>query len=139
MSTAVPGTKGKSTRVLVIDDNPQDVVLLEEVLATHGSFEITAVHNGRRGLELIEKPELLFDLILVDWRIPEVPGDQIASAYLRNPARVSPLVVLSSAIPSRIRKDLVNQGAIVLEKPMDLKGYESLAERLAALVQPRTC
>jgi PAS domain S-box-containing protein len=62
-------------RTLVIDDNPHVRLLLTEILESF-SLEVVAVSSGAAGLEEIErcKDSSPFELVLVDWCMPEMDG-----------------------------------------------------------------
>jgi CheY-like chemotaxis protein len=76
-----------------------------------------------------------FDLILLDWRLPGISGDQVAKAYIDRIDRDQrvPLVFLSTAMPPDARAYAHQAGCLVLEKPIDLGGYEELARYLRSL------
>ena len=58
-------------RILVIEDNPQNRVLVKDVLEFHG-YEIIEAADGQTGIEMVKshKP----DLILMDIQIPVMDG-----------------------------------------------------------------
>ena len=127
----------RGMRFLVIDDSVEDVELLRSALEPLGPVEITSIENGHVAMDLLSNHEhyCSFDVIVVDWRLPGIAGDQLAKAILGNPAvqRAVPVVVLSSRLPPSVSDGLQERGALVLEKPVDLDGYERLAEELCEL------
>lgn len=125
-------------RFLVVDDSVEDVAILRSALTEAGPVEITPVTNGHTALKLLSEGEhLAFDLIVIDWRLPGIAGDQVATTFLNNPLVRDqvPVVVLSSALPPPINERLLESGAIVLEKAIDLNGYEHLAVVLINLAK----
>ncbi|MFH1416587.1 MAG: response regulator [Elusimicrobiota bacterium] len=60
--------KGK---ILLIDDDPQLLRSIEKMLTNYG-YDITAIDNGRKALELISKE--IFSLIIMDIRMPDQDG-----------------------------------------------------------------
>ncbi|MDX6415014.1 MAG: hypothetical protein QOH23_2424, partial [Gaiellaceae bacterium] len=60
-----------AAKILVVDDIPENVRLLEAVLAPRG-YEVVSAHNGAEALGLVrsEKP----DLILLDVVMPDMDG-----------------------------------------------------------------
>jgi two-component system chemotaxis response regulator CheY len=59
-------------RALVIDDSRAMRALLTRALGQAG-FEVSAACNGREGLERL-RAEGRFDIVLVDWHMPEMDG-----------------------------------------------------------------
>jgi CheY-like chemotaxis protein len=129
---------GDGMKFLVVDDSVEDVAILRSALTEVGPVEITPVVNGHLALKLLSEAErLVFDLIVIDWRLPGIAGDQVAVAFLNSPlVRTQvPVVVLSSTLPPPICERLVESGAVVLEKAVDLNGYEHLAALLVDLAK----
>ena len=62
---------GKGVKVLIVEDNPINQLLVIKVLENQG-YEITVAGNGRIALEEYEKQS--FDIILMDLQMPELDG-----------------------------------------------------------------
>ena len=125
-------------KLLVVDDSADDVDLLRSALSTVGAVEITPIDDGRSALQLLsEQEQCHFDLIVIDWRLPGIAGDQVAGAFLSNPSVQAqiPVVVLSSPLPGHTTERLREAGAAVLQKPVDLDGYDQLANALFELAK----
>ncbi len=122
-------------KFLVVDDSVEDVALLRSALTTQA--QITPIEDGTQALALLTSVESWpFDLVVIDWRLPGIGGDQIAREFLRNPViQQVPVVVLSSTLPPPVSHQLQQCGALILEKPIDLDGYDRLAEGLCALAK----
>ncbi len=125
-------------KFLVVDDSLNDVALLRSAFPPLECVEITPVESGQTALHLLSNQEQLpFDLVIIDWRLPGIPGDQVAHAFLSAPQihQQVPVVVLSSALPPLVGENLHKHGAFVWEKPVDLDGYERLATSLCDLAR----
>ena len=59
------------SKILVVDDEPDMVDILELVL-TQAGFEVSTAHSGRECVDKASKDD--FDLILLDIRMPEMDG-----------------------------------------------------------------
>jgi len=66
--------QGMPLRVLVVDDDDIERLLLADRLLAHG-FEVTAVSNGREALEVLDKE--WFPVILTDRQMPEIDGIEL--------------------------------------------------------------
>ncbi|WP_291322445.1 response regulator [Desulfonatronospira sp.] len=71
-----------SGRVLIIDDDPDFVMIVERILKSAGHLVLTA-HTGRAGLELIRRE--MVDVVLLDVNLPDHNGLDICSQIKNNP------------------------------------------------------
>jgi class 3 adenylate cyclase/CheY-like chemotaxis protein len=81
--------------ILIIDDTPQNIRLLDAVLSPQG-YRIAAAGSGREGLEKIssENPAI----ILLDIVMPDLSGLEVCRRIRENPAtRLLPVVMLTSS------------------------------------------
>ncbi len=63
--------------VLVVDDNPEAEELLQQMI-TDMSFRVTVVNSGIAALKELENPNHSYDLVLLDWRMPDMDGFETA-------------------------------------------------------------
>src|SRR5688500_8227251 len=84
-------------KILVIDDEPANVALLEEMLSEGGYTRVKSVTDSRLALETCETFEP--DLVLLDLMMPHVDGFTILEA-LRAAARETffPVIVLTADV-----------------------------------------
>jgi putative two-component system response regulator len=83
----------RAPRVLVVDDNPDTMVLMRELLATRG-YEVIAVPDAARAE--IEIRRELPDLILSDVVMPGKSGYELCREVKDNPAtRLIPFVLIT--------------------------------------------
>src|SRR6185503_13149695 len=80
--------------IMIVDDNPTNLRLLEDMLRRHG-YEVRAFPRGRLALAAAEQepPEL----ILLDINMPEMNGYEVCE-QLKSSARLSgiPVIFLSA-------------------------------------------
>ena len=72
-----------SKQILVIDDNPVMVTLVELMLE-HEGFEIVSAASGAEGAAAIERRRP--DLILMDMVLPDTDGAALTRSLRKNPA-----------------------------------------------------
>lgn len=79
--------------IMTIDDSPESLKLLTNILAGQG-FEVRQALNGRMALEAIRRQ--LPDLIILDIRMPEMDGLELCR-QLKNDAntRIVPIIFIS--------------------------------------------
>ncbi|MEO5373044.1 MAG: response regulator [Alphaproteobacteria bacterium] len=88
-------------RALVVDDLHEAREALSEMLKTFG-VKVTAAHNGKAALaELARASEVgepPYDLVLMDWKMPEMDGTE-AAAHIRGKSHhdITPIVVMVTA------------------------------------------
>jgi adenylate cyclase len=82
-------------RILVVDDVPENVRLLEAVLAPPG-YDVVSARDGRSALELIESAQP--DLVLLDVVMPEMDGYAVCR-HLRahDETAVLPVIMITSS------------------------------------------
>ncbi len=81
------------TKILVVDDEPDIVYIVERLLRKHG-FDVASAYGGKEALEKVkqEKP----DLILLDIMMPDLDGWEVAKKLREDPeTRAIPIVILS--------------------------------------------
>ncbi len=100
----------KLIRVLIIEDNPQDLRLIHEMLkeVTYPSFELVSSETLSNGLKILINNG--FDLLLLDLSLPDSTGlDTFASVYDQSPE--VPVVILSGFDDEDTAIKAVREGA----------------------------
>ena len=78
-------------RILLIDDNKHGLVARRSVLEDLG-YAVETARSGRAGLEKFDREP--FDLVVTDYRMPEVSGLEVLQEIRERNKRV-PVVILS--------------------------------------------
>src|ERR1043165_5010316 len=82
-------------RILIVDDTPQNIRLLEAVLEPRGYSLVTAT-SGTAALEKIAGEQL--DLILLDIVMPGIDGYEVCRRIRANPdTRLLPVVMITAS------------------------------------------
>jgi class 3 adenylate cyclase len=105
-------------RILVVDDTPQNVKLLGDLLASKG-YEVTTAANGEQALESIARQPP--DLVLLDIMMPGLSGYDVCRRLRENPATaLLPVVLATSLDPHQERVKGIEAGADdFLSKPVN--------------------
>ena len=83
-----------SKKILIVDDSPVVLAMLEDALVGMG-YAVTAATNGQAGLQKIETGK--FDLIITDLSMPVMDGIGFVKAAKQLPnCKFVPIVFLSS-------------------------------------------
>ena len=90
----MPEAGTNAARLLVVDDNKVNRLLLTRSLELHGHRVATA-ENGRVALDMLHKDA--FDLMLLDMEMPEMDGFEVLEQLFNDPhLRDLPVIVTSS-------------------------------------------
>jgi CheY-like chemotaxis protein/anti-sigma regulatory factor (Ser/Thr protein kinase) len=122
-----PGESVSSYRLLLVEDDPEILNLLRDMLRLKG-HRVVAVGDGEKALELIDSSN--FDLVLTDLGMPVVSGWQIAkAAKTKNPAL--PVVMITGWGAQYEDADLASRGVdLMLAKPLSWEKLLSSIEKL---------
>ena len=119
-------------RVLAVDDNAVNLLVLEQVLGACGALVVKAT-GARESLELAEGQP--FDLILMDIQMPEMTGIE-ALEQLRagaSPNRLTPVVALTADVTSGGRERYMALGfAEHASKPIQIPDLLATIDRAVA-------
>jgi PAS domain S-box-containing protein len=119
-------------RVLVVEDNPVNQLLVEEQLRRLGA-EVTVVGDGTDAVELFEE-RVAFDLVLMDWQLPGLDGLSATRRIraLEPPGRRIPILGLTASAQVADRKACLDAGMDeVLAKPLALDTLSEAVRRFA--------
>lgn len=113
--------------ILVAEDEPNTAEILRLILTAKG-YRVVVAPDGAAALETARRLEP--DLVMLDVRMPRLPGDAVTKALKDDPrlARV-PVVLFSSVDEVDIRWR--DAGAdVFLQKPFDVAGLPGLVDDL---------
>ncbi len=125
--------------IILVEDNPADVYLLEEALRTHAvEFTLDWIPDGEQALARFSaitdgaQP----DLILLDLNLPKVDGKELLSAVRNMPSlRNTTVAILTSSDSPSDRRDTEVLGAdCYIKKPPTLDEFLSIGRVIKELV-----
>ena len=121
--------------MLIVEDNPGDVRLLEEAFRElRADVNIQVAKDGAEALELVQaaqRPAMRQpDLILLDLNLPKVNGHDVLVRIKTNPStcRIPVIVLTSSRAESDVRRAYESHANAYLKKPSTLDGLMSAAQ-----------
>ncbi|MBV4355843.1 response regulator [Pinibacter aurantiacus] len=137
MTTPIP------TTIFIADDDPEDLVLLEEAILNHKPSVV--IHTFRNSDALLnallhQSPDKYPSLIILDYNMPPTTGAEVLSVMKNNPQlyNVPKLVWSSSSNAEHIRACFINGAAAYFAKPCSLKEYEELAAEVCSHLKVAT-
>lgn len=135
-----PDLRGLS--VLVVDDNEAARHTLEVMLSSM-SFKVKLAESGAQAINMIEKADVTgkpFDLVLVDWRMPEMDGVATILAIRKLALKKHPRFVMVTAYGREEVLEQAHRANIedILIKPVTASGLFDTAMRVfgATVAEP---
>ena len=102
---AAPRPPASGLRVLVAEDYPEARLALIDLLSYEGVDEVDSVSSGAELLACLEAAPAPYDLLFLDWTLPDRDGGQIMKALAATPDRVPAQVALVS-VPRTLDEEL---------------------------------
>lgn len=105
-------------KILIVDDQPVDRNLLEEVLNSEG-YQTATAEDGQAALDSIGRTRP--DLVLMDAMMPHMNGYEVCKRLKNDPkTRLTPVVMVTSMSDTKDRVRSLKAGADdILAKPVD--------------------
>jgi two-component system cell cycle response regulator len=105
-------------KILVIDDLPENVFMLQDRLE-HEGYEVITAYNGSTGIEKALKE--LPDLILLDVMMPDITGIEVCRKLVNDPATKDiPIILVTAKSGADDTKEGLEAGAFdYIKKPFN--------------------
>lgn len=117
----------KITKIFIIDDDIDVVLLFEQFLVIEGHEVISKAYNGEEAVDIFKKMSIKPDIILMDHRMLVKNGLETTEEILSiNPD----IKIIFVSADYTIKKKALEVGAIdFLEKPIDLNTLITMVEK----------
>ncbi len=117
-----------SKRILYIEDNPDNRMLVRRVLQAEG-YDVIEASDGHTGLQLAAEAQP--DLILMDINLPELDGYEV-TARMKQLPRIShvPIIAVTANVMKGDREKTLAAGCDgYIQKPIDIDLLPEQIER----------
>ena len=124
-------------RILLAEDNPADVYLIEEALREHGvPYQITLAKDGEAAIAMITAGDVQPTLIMLDLNMPKRGGGEVLTRLRQDPRCATvPVVVLTSSDSPADREEVMRLGATsYIRKPTGLDEFLTIGATIKQLV-----
>lgn len=118
-------------RVLLVDDNPSDRMIVKALLAKSGLMATEAA-DAHEALETLNDETLEFALFVIDLQMPKVSGHELVKRLRRmERTKKTPILIMSGRNrPIDIQTSIMVGANDYIIKPMDLQILEEKVDRL---------
>jgi CheY-like chemotaxis protein len=109
--------------LLYVEDNPANLMLVEQIIEAHPKVRMLSAHNGNLGIALARVH--LPDVILMDINLPGISGFQALKILREDPvtAHIPVLALSANAMPRDIEKGLGAGFFRYLTKPIKINEF----------------
>jgi CheY-like chemotaxis protein len=129
--------------VLLVEDNPGDIFLVERALNQHGIRHVLhVIKDGSEAVNFVarmgkEDEVPCPDVMLLDLNLPSVSGPQILAEVRQRPECVEmPVIAVTSSDAPQDRAQLAALGvAHYFRKPSNLEGYMQLGSIISEVIK----
>lgn len=104
---------------LVIEDNPDNMMLINDILEASG-YSVLQAETGLQGVEMAEQH--LPDFIILDIQLPDIIGDEVLVRIRKiESTQTIPVIAMTSYAMAGDREKLLAAGCNgYIEKPIDV-------------------
>ena len=122
-------------RILLAEDNPADVYLIEEALRENGvEFEMIVAEDGEQALTMLADPARQLDVVLLDLNMPKRGGSEVLQKLQGSHL---PVIVLTSSDSPADKMQALRLGAThYIRKPTGLDEFLAIGATIKAIVAP---
>jgi PAS domain S-box-containing protein len=134
--TSSPALKPQLVQVLCVEDNPVNLLLVQEILALRPEVQLFTAEDGAQALALAKAGAVRPQLMLLDMQLPDMTGIELLQR-LRQFAGLQTVrcVALSAnAMPADVRHAMDSGFEEYWTKPIDMPRFLADIDRVLALI-----
>ena len=122
-------------KILVVEDNEQNRILMRQILTYHG-YDVLEAADGLTGLEMARAH--MPALILLDIQMPVMNGFAVIRELRNNPElrKIKAIAVTSFAMKSDREKALQAGFDEYVTKPIDTREFPEVVKQVLSRMQP---
>ena len=118
-------------KILTVDDEPSITHSMRYIFGS-SRYEVTAADTGIEALAKIDADPELFDVIIIDQKMPRLTGVELVHEIRKRPY-AGKIMVLSAHLSPEIRDAYEELDVdVMMEKPFNINDLRELLDQLAA-------
>lgn len=116
----------KKKKILIVEDEPMSVLLIQQILKSY-QFELIVAHNGVDAVERFKQKDI--SLVIMDLYMPEMDGFE-ASKRIKQISKDTPIIVISTTTiaEEELKKDIGID--YLLTKPLNVPKFKDFIHML---------
>lgn len=118
-------------RILVVEDNPMNLKLFQDVLAAYG-YDVIAAETGQQALDSVR--DTLPDLVILDIQLPDISGLEISKRFKADDRlKAIPIIAVTSfAMAGDEERALAAGCDAYITKPISIASFGTEIEAVLA-------
>jgi CheY-like chemotaxis protein len=129
----------KKIKILLIEDDADDVELLQEAIQdNHVDCTVDVIMEGDKVMPYLKTIDSLPDIIVMDFNLPKLHGREILALIRSIPsfAHIPIMVLTTSASPHDIQYALEKGADRFITKPSTIQGFNATVNTIVSLTHP---
>ena len=135
-SNIIQKTRTEPLRVLLVEDNPGDVILFKKAMsACSEQVDVNIIHDAEMVSDFLQNNSTKYgkpipDLIILGLSLPKISGMELLKSIKRNSqTQEIPIIILTNSINKKEMQEAYRSGAAgFVQKSVDLKEYTDAIE-----------
>jgi DNA-binding NtrC family response regulator len=116
---------GSQPKIAIVDDDP-DIRKIFSMIISHLGYSSFVFESGTSFVRALVKDNLSFDLVLMDYRMPEMNG--IEASRIIQSYRPDLKIVLITAYDF-VEKEALANGLLYMRKPLSMEAFSKILKQ----------
>jgi signal transduction histidine kinase/CheY-like chemotaxis protein len=119
------GLTGAAGTIVYIEDDPVNILLLEQYVALCADVQLLVARDGRSGLELVRRT--MPNLILLDMQLPDMSGLDVLDRLRADPltSGIHVVALSADAMPAQVTEAIARGAEAYWTKPLKLSKFKN--------------
>lgn len=124
--------------IIYVDDDPDDVLLMQEAFSSVSGFQLLTLSNGAELLQYLQRAVCFPSLIILDINMPVLNGRDTLRAMKQHPLYSTiPVVMFTTTNQSSELLFAAALGTDLVVKPYDYRSLRNIVQRLVGYAHQR--
>ncbi len=122
--------ESRRERILIIDDQPDTIRLLKQLLGEHGNYRVFSAESGVEGIGMVARRRP--DLVILDLRMPEMDGFDVLNELRSNPetANIPVMIVTGELDFNSSEQEMLKNVHILNKTDISQEEYDQFIEQV---------